>query len=75
MAVQTRPWPSADVLEANRQRLVREIGQRLRQWETLYELPSADLVAEVEAGRLRETKDVCDWLIEWELYQRLTNES
>ena len=32
-------------------------------------------LAEVEAGRLRETKDVCDWLIEWELYQRLTNES
>lgn len=75
MAVQTRPWPSADVLAENERRLVRDLEKRLRHFETRYELPSTKLVAEVTAGRLRETKEVCDWLIDWELYQRLTNES
>ena len=72
MAVQTQPSLRTEVRKVSREQLAREIQQRLRHWENLYELPSTRLVKAVESGQLRETKDVCDWLIEWELYRDLT---
>ena len=72
MAVQTQPSLRTEVRKVSREQLAREIQQRLWHWENLYELPSTRLVEAVESRQLRETKDVCDWLIEWELYQDLT---
>ncbi len=38
--------------------------------EERYGIPSEDLSEAIENGRIEETEDVCDWLIDFELLQR-----
>lgn len=75
MAIEPRPWPDQMTLEANRRALLAELHRELRSYETRYELDSARVEAELEAGRLRETKEVAEWLIAYRLYQRLNGSS
>lgn len=55
-------------LERDRQRLVADLLPRLRKYEARYELPSHRLPDELRAGRIRETGEICRWLILWEAY-------
>ncbi len=63
------------LLEGNRQQLLRHYRQQLRSYETRYELPSTRVVEELQAGRLRETADVCDWVMVIQAQQMLGHES
>ena len=65
-------WPAADVLEANRQRLLRETRTTMRRYELRYELRSDDLEAALRAGPIRETWDVCDWLFALHTHRELS---
>jgi predicted transcriptional regulator len=71
MAVQSVGWDADTLLEQNRQRLLKELRAVLHAYEARYELPSDRLEAELAAGRIRETEEVCDWLISWHTYQAL----
>lgn len=74
MVVDHAVWNSADVLRANRDRLIKRLRQSIRTYEARYELSSERLCDELAAGRLRETAEICDWLMDWETYQALTGE-
>ena len=69
MAVHQSTWPSAEELEANRPRLLEELRRELNQYETRYELRSERVEEELKAGRLRETSEICDWVITYHFYQ------
>lgn len=68
---QTRPWPAPEVLEENRQRLLREMQEAMRRYELRYELRSDDLEHALTTGRIRETWEVCEWLFAIHTYRAL----
>jgi hypothetical protein len=67
-------WNAEDVLTANRNRLIKQLRQSLCAYEARYELPSEKVHDELVAGRIRETAEVCSWLVDWETYQALIGE-
>ena len=75
MSVQQAVWDTSELLEQNRQRLLKELRREIREYEARYELSSDRVEKELEAGRLRETGEICDWLIAAEMYRALQNES
>jgi len=74
MATISAEWPPKEELEQNRAHLLRELEQKLRRYEVRYELSSDRLEAELEAGRLRETAEICDWFIALQSYRSLKND-
>lgn len=56
-----------DLLARNRAAL----AARIRAYEARYGMPSAAARAAVDRGDLRETHDVCRWLIDYELFARV----
>jgi len=74
MAVQPIVWDALALLEQNRQRLMKELQTALHAYEARYELPSDRLEDELAAGRIRETAEVCEWLIDWHTYQALLHD-
>ncbi len=73
MTVQPLDWNSVDLLEQNRQRLLRELNQKLRQYEARYELSSNRVEAALASGQLRDTAEVCDWVVALRTIQALTH--
>ena len=74
MSIEQMAWGSAELLEQNRRRRLKELRREIQQYEARYELSSDLLEKELEAGRLRETAEVCNWLIALETYQALDHE-
>ena len=64
---------SDELLEMNRQRLVQELRHELRVFEQRYEIGSDQVEAELAAGRLRDTAEICDWVIAARIYRTLMN--
>ncbi len=64
-------WPTDEVLKANRYRLMGELEKRLRQYEARYELKSEQLDGELQAGRIRDTAEICEWVIAYHTYSIL----
>jgi len=58
----------AAVLEDNQRRLVASLRARLQSFEARYELRSESVRDALTDGRLRDTEDVCDWVVAWEAY-------
>ena len=71
MAVARVDWDSPSLLAQNRQRLLKSTRRKLREYETRFELSSDRVVAEVTAGHLRETAEICDWIIAYRTLQSL----
>jgi hypothetical protein len=69
-----RPEPGVveTVLSENRRQLLAELRPLIAAYETRYEIASADLPHALESGLVRDTEDVCDWVIAWETYVALT---
>ena len=74
MAVQHLTWSSAQLLQQNTDRLLRELHNKLAHFEARYEIPSSRVEDELAAGRLRETTEICDWLIILRTYRLLQDE-
>lgn len=74
MAVERLTWSNAQLLQQNLDRLLRELRDKMRRYEARYELPSSRVEDEVASGRLRETAEVCDWLILLRTYRLLEDE-
>lgn len=74
MAAGQSIWDAEDVLTANRDRLIKQLRQSLCAYEARYELRSEKLHGELIAGRIRETAEVCSWLLDWEAYRALIGE-
>ena len=66
-------YPADDVLKANKQRLIKELKKRIHQYENRYELKSENLDEELSAGRIKDTAEVCDWVIAFHTYGILQN--
>lgn len=47
------------------------LDARIRAFESRYELPTPDLLATLEAGRIQETAEICEWLFLASLRSRL----
>ncbi|MFN0070771.1 MAG: hypothetical protein ACKVVP_04690 [Chloroflexota bacterium] len=63
MAVEHSVWGDAELLQANRLQLRRNLKRKLRRYECQFEFSSDRVESELAGGRLRETADVCDWVI------------
>lgn len=50
-------------MEHNRQRLIREFEREVARLERRYELPSRQIRAALDDGRLQETAEVASWLL------------
>jgi RNA polymerase-interacting CarD/CdnL/TRCF family regulator len=59
---------------AHNRRLLQQVRRRLARYERRYELASDQLAAALASGRLRDTAEVCRWLIDYETYQALRSE-
>ena len=75
MAVQQLSWDNEVLLEQNRHRLLTELLATLHTYEARYELDSDRLEAELVAGRMRETAEICDWVITLHSYHVLQREN
>jgi len=73
MAVGCDPSTDAAKLNLGRRRMVRATLRKMRRYEARYELTSDRVEAEMSAGRLRETAEVCDWVIAYHSYLSLQN--
>lgn len=72
MAVKNRfDWPSPAEATENSLQMRKQLEGEVAGFESHYGVPSACLRAEVEAGRIEETLDVCRWLIAIEALERL----
>lgn len=68
MTVEYDTWSNPGLLEENRKRIVRAALQKMRRYEARYELLSSSVEEEMNAGRLVETAEICDWLIAYHRY-------
>jgi hypothetical protein len=66
--------PTARELQANQERLAGRLQAEIRDFESRYELPSAELEAAVERGAIRETEEVATWVIAYRTLRALTDE-
>ncbi len=74
MTVEHLTWSNTQLLRQNTDRLLRELRNKLALFEARYELPSSRVEEELAAGRLRETTEICDWLIALRTYRLLQDE-
>lgn len=74
MALQHVPWTNHELLELNRKRLLKELGRKLSAYEARYELESSRVEQELVSGRLRETAEICDWVLALHTLQALDRE-
>lgn len=74
MAVQRLTWSNAVLLQQNSDRLLRELRDTMRRFEARYEIASSRVEDEVAAGRLRETAEICEWLIALRTHRLLQDE-
>ncbi len=51
---------------------IAELDARIAEFERRYELPSADMVAEIESGTRKETDDIASWLMLIRVRKRVT---
>ena len=65
---------SVDLLEQNGQRLLQELHRKLREYESRYELSSNRVEAALATGQLRDTAEVCDWVVALRTLQALVHE-
>jgi hypothetical protein len=63
------------LLADNRAHLLAEVKPVLRAFEARYEINSADLDAALADGRLRETEDICDWVVALETLRALEDDT
>jgi hypothetical protein len=56
--------------EAAQARTIDHIRARVTEFERQYNVASQDLHAAIDAGKLEESHDVCEWLIDYELLLR-----
>ena len=57
------------MLADNQRGLITRLRAELHTYETRYEIPSAHIRQALVDGRLRDTEDVCNWVIAWESYR------
>ncbi|MPZ13336.1 MAG: hypothetical protein GEU73_02735 [Chloroflexi bacterium] len=74
MTVQDSVWTNRELLEQNRQRLMRELRETLRTYEARYELPSSAVQNALADGSLRDTAEVCEWVIALHTLQAIERE-
>ena len=73
MNTRQAPWADPETLAHNRHHLREKLQRQLRDYERRYEIRSDRVRVELEAGRLRETAEVCDWLLKFQTWQALEN--
>lgn len=73
MTVSDCPWDDRDTLIMSRRRLTARVQQALSDYERRYELPSDHVAQALRDGRLHETADICDWLVQIDLIKVLMN--
>lgn len=71
MTTKHAPWGDPDTLVHNRHRLREQLRRQLQDYERRYELRSDRVRAELESGRLRETAEICTWLLKYQTWQAL----
>lgn len=52
-------------------RNVERLRERVRKYEQQFGIASADIHRAIDEGRLRETQDVCDWIIDYDSLVRI----
>lgn len=57
---------------ANFVSIVEELEARVRERESRYGIDSIEVAAAIEDGRITETADVCNWIMDYELLARAT---
>lgn len=73
MTAQPTGQEAEDLLEQNRKRALQTTLCKMQRYEARYEMPSSSVEAEMNAGRLRETAEICDWVIAYHRYILLQN--
>ncbi len=63
MAVQDVVWTNSELLEQNRRRLIKELRAKLSGFQARYEVAFDQVETEIAKGRLKETAEVCEWVI------------
>jgi hypothetical protein len=50
---------------------VRELEAQVLAYEQQFGIPSSDVHEAIDDGRLQETEDVCDWILDFEMLERV----
>jgi hypothetical protein len=71
MVAQRADWDDQGQLVENEQALRKRFLAKLREYEARYEIKSDRVDFAISVGSLRETAEVCDWLITYKAYRKL----
>jgi hypothetical protein len=63
MAVQDVVWTNDELLEQNRHRLIKQLRGKLNTFQARYEIASDQVETAIAKGLLKETAEVCEWVI------------
>ena len=56
-------------------RFIGQMRRRIRLYERRYEIPTAQMLDEVEAGQMRETAEILKWMFAYRVLERLEPEN
>ncbi len=56
-------------------RFIGQMRRRIRCYEQRYEIPTAQMLEEVEAGQMRETAEILKWMFAYRVLERLEPET
>ncbi len=65
--IKTLLTPNTEEAEAH----IAELKVRMTEYERRYEMPSAQMIAELEAGKIRHTHEIGLWAMDWQDYLRI----
>lgn len=66
MVVTNPDWPSLEVLEANRARLLAEARRAIASFEARFGMSSDEMTSQVKAGEVFQSAEICDWFMNLE---------
>ena len=74
MTIGETTWTSGELLERNRDRLIKELRRKVHSYEAQYETSSGQVEAQLANGQLRDTAEICDWVIAFHTLSALEDE-
>ena len=75
MAVKDIAWTNRELLLQNRERMTKELHAKVRGFEARYEMSSVQMEAALVRGDVRETAEICEWVIALHTLRALEAES
>ena len=66
-------WPSDKQLKENSRNLKAKLKRKISIYERRYEIESDKIEDAFKSGKIKDTAEICDWAISYDVLKRITN--